>query len=52
MIIDEYSKEKAIKIIKILKKNNIKVILEAYPWIENGSKYETEYDPKIRTNSS
>ena len=46
MTIDEYSKEKAIKLIKILKKNNIKVILEAYPWIENGSKYETEYDPK------
>lgn len=46
MIIDEYSKNKAIQIIKILKKNNKTVILEAFPWIDNGSKYETEYNPK------
>lgn len=46
MTIDEYSKEKAIKLIKILKKDNIKIILEAYPWINNGSEYETEYNPK------
>lgn len=46
MIIDEYSKEKAIKLIKSLKKDNIKIILEAYPWINNGSEYETEYNPK------
>ena len=44
--IDEYSKEKAIKLIKILKRKNIKVILEPYPWIKNGSEYETEYNPK------
>lgn len=43
--IDEYSKEKAIKLIKKAKKRNMKVILEAYPWIDNGSKYETEYNP-------
>ena len=46
MIIDEYSKEKAIKLIKILKKDNIKIILEAYPWIKNGSEYETEFNPE------
>lgn len=46
MIIDEYSKNKAIQIIKILKENNKTVILEAFPWIDNGSKYETEYNPK------
>ena len=46
MIIDEYSKEKAIKLVKLLKKDNIKIILEAYPWINNGSEYETEYNPE------
>ncbi len=45
MKINEYSKDKAIKLIKKLKNNNIKVILEAYPWIDNGSEYETEYNP-------
>lgn len=45
MIIDDYSKEKAIQMIKLLKKDNIKIILEAYPWINNGSDYETEYNP-------
>ncbi|MGL5346431.1 MAG: glycoside hydrolase family 113 [Peptostreptococcaceae bacterium] len=44
--IDEYSKEKAIKLIKILNKKNINVILEAFPWINNGSEYETEYNPE------
>ncbi|WP_419725546.1 glycoside hydrolase family 113 [Terrisporobacter petrolearius] len=46
MIIDDYSKEKAIQMIKLLKKDNIKIILEAYPWINNGRDYETEYNPK------
>lgn len=45
MNIDEYSKSKAIKLIKILNKKGIDVILEAFPWIDNGSKYETEYNP-------
>ncbi|HSQ89155.1 glycoside hydrolase family 113 [Romboutsia sp.] len=45
MKIDEYSKNKAIKLIKLLKKKNIKIILEAYPWINNGSDYETYYNP-------
>lgn len=43
--IDEYSKNKAIELIKILNKKDINIILEAFPWIENGSKYETEYNP-------
>ena len=45
MEIDEYSKEKSIELIKKLKKRNIKIILEAYPWINNGSDYETDYNP-------
>lgn len=45
MKIDEYSKDKAIELIKLLKRKNIKIILEAYPWINNGSDYETEYNP-------
>lgn len=45
MIIDDYSKDKAIELIKILKRHNIKIILEPYPWIKNGSQYETEYNP-------
>ena len=46
MSIDDNSKKKAIKLIKILNSKNINVILEAYPWIDNGSKYETDYNPK------
>lgn len=45
MTMDEYSKEKAIKLIKELKNKKIKIILEPYPWINNGSDYETEYNP-------
>ncbi|MGL5756200.1 MAG: glycoside hydrolase family 113 [Paraclostridium sp.] len=45
MSIDEYSKNKAIEMVKILKEKNITVILEAFPWIDNGSKYETDYNP-------
>jgi len=45
MKIDEYSKNKAIKLIKLLKKKDINIILEAYPWINNGSDYETQYNP-------
>lgn len=44
--IDNNSKIKAIELIKILKKKNINIILEAFPWISNGSQYETEYDPE------
>lgn len=46
MGIDEYSKNKAIELIQILNEKDINIILEAYPWIENGSKYETEYNPE------
>ena len=45
MKIADYSKDRAIKLIKKLKNKNIKIILEAYPWINNGSDYETEYNP-------
>lgn len=46
MKINNYSKEKAIRLIKTLKSKDINVILEAYPWIANGSKYETDYNPE------
>lgn len=45
MKINEYSKNKAIELIKLLKKKNINIILEAYPWINDGSDYETDYNP-------
>ncbi|WP_199869153.1 glycoside hydrolase family 113 [Clostridium senegalense] len=45
MSIDKNSMEKAKKIIKKLKKKNINVILEAYPWINDGKDYETEWNP-------
>lgn len=43
--IDKESEYKAIKLIKKLKKKNIKIILEAYPWIDNGNEYETKWNP-------
>lgn len=46
MSIDDYSKEQAIKLIKKLRVKNINVILEPYPWIDHGSKYETEWNPE------
>jgi len=45
MSIDNYSKEQAVKLIKKLQGKNINVILEPYPWIDNGSKYETDWRP-------
>ena len=45
MSIDNYSKEQAVKLIKKLQGKNINVILEPYPWIDNGSKYETDWSP-------
>ncbi|NLI89632.1 MAG: hydrolase [Epulopiscium sp.] len=45
MVIDEYSLAKAIDLIKILKKKEVNIILEPYPWIDNGSMYETDWDP-------
>jgi len=46
MSIDNYSKEQAIRLIKKLRVGNINIILEPYPWIDNGSKYETEWLPE------
>lgn len=45
MSIDKSSLEKAIQLLSKLKGNNIKIILEAYPWIKNGSEYETKWKP-------
>ena len=45
MKIDDYSQKKAIELIKILKSKGIRIILEPYPWIANGSEYETDWNP-------
>ncbi|OPJ58274.1 glycoside hydrolase family 113 [Clostridium oryzae] len=46
MRLNNESLKKAENIIKKLTSNNINVILEPYPWIENGTAYETKYNPK------
>ncbi|WP_050607899.1 glycoside hydrolase family 113 [Clostridium niameyense] len=46
MTIDEISKNKAIKLIKILNRKGINVILEPFPWIKNGELYETQWNPE------
>ncbi|WP_420839217.1 glycoside hydrolase family 113 [Clostridium yunnanense] len=46
MSIDKNSEEQAINLIKKLQGKNINIILEPYPWIANGSKVETEWNPK------
>jgi hypothetical protein len=45
MTVDKESKRKAIELIKDLKGKRINIILEPYPWIANGSKYETDWNP-------
>lgn len=45
MLVEEYSIEKAIKLINELKPLDIKIILEPYPWINNGKDYETNWTP-------
>lgn len=45
MDVDENSKARAIELIKHLNKQNINIILEPYPWIANGSEYETNWNP-------
>lgn len=45
MKINKESKKKARKLIKKLKRKNINVILEAYPWIKDGELYETDWKP-------
>ncbi len=43
--IDENSLERAKILLKELKGKKINIILEPYPWIANGSMYETDFDP-------
>lgn len=45
MEIDENSLNKAITLIEELEGRNISIILEAYPWISDGSEYETKWMP-------
>jgi parallel beta-helix repeat protein len=45
MSIDATSKSEAIAVIEELQDNNIFVILEAYPWINNGTVAETSWNP-------
>ena len=45
MTVDKSSEEKAINLIKRLRGKKINIILEPYPWIDNGSKYETAWKP-------
>ena len=43
--IDENSLERAKTLLNELKGKKINIILEPYPWIDNGSKYETDFNP-------
>jgi hypothetical protein len=45
MTVDNASKNKAIELIKKLRGKKINIILEPYPWIANGSKVETDWNP-------
>ncbi len=45
MTVNYESEQKAIKLIKKLNKKGINVLLEPYPWIANGTLYETEWKP-------
>ncbi|WP_041707181.1 glycoside hydrolase family 113 [Clostridium cellulovorans] len=45
MVVDENSKKRAIDLVKKLKGKKVNIILEAYPWIENGSIGETAWNP-------
>ena len=45
MTVDNGSKKRAIDLIKKLKGKKINIILEPYPWIENGSVAETKWKP-------
>lgn len=46
MSIDNYSEKQAIALIKKLKGKRINIILEPYPWINNGSQSETDWQPE------
>ena len=45
MTVDKYSEKRAIELIKKLRWKKINIILEPYPWIENGSVGETVWKP-------
>ncbi|MHC6180917.1 glycoside hydrolase family 113 [Clostridium sp. JNZ X4-2] len=45
MRVDRSSEEKAIDLIKQLNGKNINIILEPYPWIAEGGKSETDWNP-------
>lgn len=45
MTVDKGSVERAKDLIKKLRGKKINIILEPYPWIDNGSKYETAWKP-------
>jgi hypothetical protein len=45
MSIEGWSEKRAIELIKKLRFKKINIILEPYPWIENGSVGETEWKP-------
>jgi hypothetical protein len=45
MTVDKSSEEKAKELFKKLRGKKINIILEPYPWIDNGSKYETAWNP-------
>ncbi|KEI78280.1 hydrolase [Clostridium botulinum A2 117] len=45
MSVDKESEKKAIELIKRLRWKKINIILEPYPWIDNGNLYETEWNP-------
>lgn len=46
MVVNLESRDKAIKLIKSLRLQGIKVILEPYPYIQNGELYETKLKPE------
>jgi hypothetical protein len=45
MTVDKGSEKRSIELIKKLRGKKINIILEPYPWIENGSIAETEWKP-------
>lgn len=45
MSIESWSEKRAIELIKKLRFKKINIILEPYPWIENGSVGETDWQP-------
>lgn len=45
MKVERYSEDRAIELIKKLRGKKVNIILEPYPWINNGAAYETEWKP-------